>query len=144
MTVRRLVIMIVAMWLSLTATAALADYFRPAYLELVERGDGIYDVRWKTPAQSETIIMPIKPVFPAGSKMTRPLTSAYAAGAVVMTGQVKIPGALDGKLLKIDGLAETGNQALVRLQRLDGSEQLFKVAATEPQFEIPREPDPAS
>lgn len=140
MTLRRLTLMIVGIWLSLIATAALADYFRPAYLELVERGEGIYDIRWKTPAQSETVVMPIKPVFPPGSKMTRPLTSAYAAGAVVMTGQVQIPGGLDGKLLKFDGLAETGNQALVRLKRLDG-EQLFKVAATDPQLAIPKEPD---
>lgn len=141
MTVGRLTILIVAMWLSLTASAAWADYFRPAYLELVERGEGIYDVRWKTPAQSEVVVMPIKPVFPQGSKMTRPLTSAYAAGAIVMTGEVRITGGLDGKMLRFDGLSETGNQALVRLKRLDGSEQLYKVAATDPQLAIPKEPD---
>lgn len=140
MTLRGLVKIAVAIWLSLTATAAMADYFRPAYLELTERGEGIYDVRWKTPAQSEVVVMPIQPVFPPGSKMKRPLISVYAAGAVVMTGEVEIAGGLDGKVLKFDGLAETGNQALVRLKRLDGSEELFKVAATDPQLAVPRQP----
>ena len=141
MTLRRLARLILAICLSLTATAALADYFRPAYLELVERGDGIYDIRWKVPAQSEFVVMPIKPVFPPGSKMTRALTSSYAAGAVVMTGEVRISGGVEGKTLKFDGLAETGNQALVRLKRLDGSEQLFKVAATDPTLAVPKQPD---
>jgi hydrogenase/urease accessory protein HupE len=141
MTLRRLIIGLIAMWLSLTASAAWADYFRPAFLELVERGPGIYDVRWKTPAQSEFVVMPIKPVFPPGSKMTRPFTSTYASGAVVMTGEVRVKGGLDGKTLKFDGLGETGNQALVRLKRLDGNEQLYKVIATDPQLTIPKEPD---
>lgn len=142
MRIRRLIAVILAIWLSMTSSVVLADYFRPAYLELVERSEGIYDVRWKTPAQSEAVVLPIKPVFPPGSEMTRPLSSAYAAGAVVMTGQVRIPGTLDGKLLEFDGLAETGNQALVRLKRQDGSEQLFKVVATDAQLTIPKKPDP--
>lgn len=141
MMLRRLAIMILGIWLSLIATAALADYFRPAYLELTERGGGIYGVRWKTPAQSETVSISIAPVFPRGSEMTRPLAATYAAGAVVMVGEVKIPGGVEGKTLRFDGLAATGNQALVRLKRLDGSEDLYKVAATDPEVAIPMDPD---
>ena len=123
------------------STPAAADNFRPAYLQLTERGGGIYDIRWKAPAQSETVVMPIKPIFPAGSVMTRPLVPSYAAGAVVMSGQVKIAGGLEGKAVRFEGLADTGNQGLVRLKWLDGSEDLYKVAATDPELAIPKEPD---
>lgn len=141
MTVRQLALSLLVLWLALIASAAWADYFRPAYLELTDRGDGVYDVRWKTPAQSETVVMPIEPVFPAGSRMTRPFASTFAAGAVVMVGQVSVPGGIEGKTLRFDGLAETGNQALVRVVRVDGGEDLYKVAPTDPQVAIPKEPD---
>lgn len=139
MKLRCVAVCLAAMVLVLFGSPARADNFRPAYLELTERPGEIYDVRWKAPAQSETVVMPIRPILPPGSQMTRPFVSAYAAGAIVMTGQARIPEGIDGKTLRFDGLAETGNQALVRIIRPDGSEQLYKVAASDPQLEIPRE-----
>lgn len=141
MNARRFLHALIALCLSLVASGAAADYFRPAYLELTEHAGGIYDLRWKTPAQSETVLMPIKPVFPDGAKISGSLVSSYAAGAVVMTGQVRVKGGLEGKTIRFDGLAETGNQALVRFIRLDGTEDLYKVAPTDPQVTIPGEPD---
>lgn len=127
-------------WLSLLAGPARADYFRPAYLQLTEHPGGVYDIRWKTPAQSEAIVMAIRPEFPPGSEMLKPLASSYAAGAAVMVGVVRTPGGLEGKTIQFQGLAETGNQALVRLVRLGGQEDLYKVAPTDPQLTIPRTP----
>lgn len=139
MTSRAVVLSLIAFFLTLFGSAAQADYFRPAYLELTERGGDSYDVRWKTPAQSEVVVIAIKPVFPVGSQMTRPFASTYAAGAVVMTGELTVPGGIEGKSIRFDGLAETGNQALVRYIRIGGAEELFKVAATEPEMTIPAE-----
>lgn len=130
--------------LFLLAPGAWADNFRPAYLQLTEHPGGLYDIRWKTPAQSETVIMPIKPVFPPGSEMTQPLASSYASGAAVIIGQVKVPGGLEGKTVKFEGLANTGNQALVRFIRRDGREDLYKVAPTDPELTIPKDPDSVS
>lgn len=123
------------------ALPASADNFRPAYLQLTEHSDGLYDIRWKTPAQSEVVMMPIKPVFPPGSTMTRPYVSSYASGAAVMMGQVRVPGGLEGKTVGFEGLADTGNQALVRFIRSDGSEEIYKVAPTDPKLAFPTEPD---
>jgi hydrogenase/urease accessory protein HupE len=123
------------------ASTASADNFRPAYLQLTEQSDGLYDIRWKTPAQSETVMMPIKPVFPPGSTMTRPYVSSYASGATVMLGQVRVPGGLEGKTLGFEGLADTGNQALVRFIRSDRSEEIYKVAPTDPKLTFPTDPD---
>lgn len=141
MTVWRLALSLLGLWLAFAGSAARADYFRPSYLELTEVAGGAYDVRWKTPAQSEVVVLPIKPVFPPGSRMIRPFASTYAAGAVVMVGQVTVPGGIEGKVLRFDGLEETGNQALVRFIRLDGGEDLYKVAATNPELPIPMNPD---
>lgn len=140
MRLRQLVGLLLFMLLS--SSPASADNFRPAYLQLTERDGGVYDVRWKTPAQSDVVVMPIKPIFPAGSVMTRPLVPSYAAGAVVMAGQVKVDGGLEGKTLRFDGLADTGNQALVRFIRPDGSESLYRISAIEPELTIPKEADP--
>lgn len=120
-------------------SAALADNFRSAYLQLTEHPGGIYDIRWKTPAQSEVVVMPIKPVFPSGSEMTRPLISSYAAGTVVMVGQVKVPGGLEGKEIEFEGLGSSGNQALVRLIRTDGSEDLYEAAPANPAVTVPKD-----
>ena len=141
MTPRSFLLGLLALFLAAVGSSASADYFRPAYLE---RGRGVYDVRWKTPAQSETVAMPIRPVFPAGSRMSRPFVSAYATGALVMTGQVVVPGGIEGKAIRFDGLSETGNQALVRLVRSDGTEDLYRVAATDPELTIPVDPDSVS
>lgn len=140
----RFILIWLATLLSLSGTAAWADDFRPAYLQLNEHSGGTYDIRWKTPAQSEVVVMPIRPVFPAGSELIRPLVSSYAMGAAVMVGQVKVPGGLEGKSIRFDGLADTGNQVLVRFIRTDGSEDLYKVAPADPELTIPKEADSIS
>jgi hydrogenase/urease accessory protein HupE len=137
---RRWIVGLLALVVALAGPAARADIFSPAYLELTEKSPGLYAVRWKTPAQSEVVVLPVRPVFPSGSKMTRPFVSSYAANAAVMLGEVRIPGGLEGRTLRFDGLAETGNQALVRVVRRDGAEDLYTVAPTEPQLTIPDVP----
>ena len=140
----RILLVSLAAWTFLLASQAWADNFRPAYLQLTEHAGGIYDVRWKASAQSEAIVIPVKPRFPPGSTMIRPLVSSYASGATVMVGQVRIPGGIEGKTLVFDGLRDTANQALVRLIRADGSEELYRVAPTDPQLTIPTDPDSIS
>lgn len=144
MTARRIFSACLLACFFLLASGARADNFRPAYLQLTEHPGGIYDIRWKTPAQSETVIMPIRPVFPPGSEMTQPLASSYASGAAVMVGRVKVPGGLEGKTVQFDGLTGAGNQALVRFIRNDGGEDLYNVSPTNPELMIPKDPDSVS
>ena len=141
MTARHTLLACLAALLALAGSDAWADYFRPAFLQLTEHAGGIYDVRWKTPAQSEVVVMSISPVFPVGSDIVQPLVSTYAAGSAVMAGQVRVPGGLEGKTIRFEGLADTGNQALVRFIRMDGSEDLYKVTPTQPELTIPTDPD---
>jgi hypothetical protein len=130
--------------LCLLGSFASADNFRPAYLQLAEHRGDFYDIRWTTPAQSEVLVMPVKPVFPAGSQITRSFVSSYANGAAVMLGQIRVSRGLEGRTLRFDGLTETGNQVLVRFIRMDGSEDLYQVSPNAPQVTIPKEPDSIS
>ena len=54
-----------AMFVSAGLVAS-ADNFRPAYLQLAEHRGDVYDIRWTTPAQSEVLVMPVKPRVSGG------------------------------------------------------------------------------
>jgi hypothetical protein len=127
--------------LGLVGVPASADDFRPAYLQLTERDATTYDVRWKTPAKDEQTLLPVQPIFPDGTTMTVPLASTYAGGTAVMIGRMEVPGGLAGKRLRFEGLEGNRNEVLVRLIRLDGSEELTKVTSADPQLMIAVQPD---
>lgn len=58
-----------------------------------------------------------------------------------MVGEVRVPRGLNGQSITFEGLASTGNQVLVRLVRVDGSEELYRASADDPQVRIPTQPD---
>src|SRR5512134_3010756 len=122
--------------LGLGSAPATADDFRPAYLQLTERSATTYDVRWKTAARDEQTLLPVRPVFPDGSNMTVPLQSTYAGGTAVMIGRLEVPGSLSGKQLRFEGAEGGRTEILVRLIRMDGSEQLTRVTSADPQLTI--------
>ena len=128
--------------LALFASPAAADDFRPAYLQLIERPGDVYEVRWKTPAQDEQTLLPVRPEFPPGARMLEPPVSTYASGTTVVSGRIAVPGGLEGKSLNFDGLAGSRAEVLVRLVRADGTEELARVTPAEPRLMIAEEPDP--
>jgi hydrogenase/urease accessory protein HupE len=136
----RLIAIFISCLFLVVGTAA-ADTFRPAYLQLTERSNETYDVRWKTTAIDEQTVIPVTPVYPVGSRIIVPLATNYADGTAVMTGSVKVPGGLEGKQLRFEGLEGTQNQVLVRLIRADGGDELYKVTPDEPKLAIASETD---
>lgn len=124
----------------LAAAPALADDFRPAYLQLTQTGTDRYDVLWKVPAIDENRVLKVRPEFPPGTKFVVPLTSRYSGGAAVMTGHIAVPGGLSGRSLHFEGLAQVRSEVLVRLVRQDGSEELSKVGYTAPEWQIAAKP----
>lgn len=126
------------------ATSAVADNFSPAFLQLTERNATTYDVRWKTPARDEQTVLPVQPLFPAGTKFVVPWASTYSSGTAVMIGRIAVPGGLPGKEIRFEGLTESRGEVLVRLVRLDGSEELTKVTIEDPRLTIGMEPSSVS
>jgi hydrogenase/urease accessory protein HupE len=128
--------------LLLFATPVRADVFRPAYLQLKQLDAETFDVTWKVPALDARTTLNVKPVFPAGTQEVGARSVVYSTGAAVQRWQVRIPGGLEGKPVEFTGLGSTSLDVLVRVERVDGTEQLGRVLAVSPRFTLKRTPGP--
>ena len=125
--------------LLLIAAPAVADEFRPAYLQLTQTGPTTYDVLWKVPALDADTVMKVEPVFPAGTTTTTP-HGRFANGMAVLRWTIAVPGGLDGKLIGFAGLPKARIDVLARMARADGTVQLERILAVDPQFTVKPSP----
>lgn len=126
-------------WIMLSLMLALpvsADVFKPAYLQLKQTGTETFEVMWKVPALDADTTLKVKPEFPQGMRELGARSSIYANGASVQRWKVQVPGGLEGKPIAFSHLQDTGLDVLVRVERLDGSEQLARILPVEPQFTL--------
>ena len=136
MSMRRILLCVIALCLALGVAAARADEFRPAYLELRQLDAETYDVFWKVPAQGENLRLGLYVTFPAGSvKLTEP-RGAFHAGAYSERWRVRRAGGLIGQTLRIDGLASGVTDVLVRVERADGTAQVTRLLPANPVFVV--------
>jgi hypothetical protein len=121
------------------AAPALAHEVRPAYLELRELGAGRFAVLWKVPARGE-MRLSLAVRLPARCTASEPPRRVDAGGAITERWQVECAGGLFGETVAIDGLAATLTDALVRIERADGTSQVVRVTPTAPAFIVARAP----
>ena len=126
--------------MSLGFNPARADVFRPAYLQLRQTAAECYDVLWKVPALDASTTLKVSPVFPPGTENLAPHARAFASGAATDRWSVRVPGGLEGKAVRFSHLADTGIDVLVRVERADGTEQLGRILAVDPQFVLRASP----
>lgn len=126
----------------LLAAPATADEFRPAYLQLQQTSPEGYDVLWKIPALDEQTVLSLRPVFPKGTRELAERQATYGYGATVFRWKVVVPGGLEGKPIRFVGSGVSRTDVLVRLARLDGSEQLERVGLGSPAFTAIASPGP--
>jgi len=119
---------------------AMADEFRPAYLQLRQIDAAAYEVLWKVPALDEATTLRVVPIFPPGARTRTPVRSSYAAGTAVQRWRLEVDGGLAGKAVEFSGLADARIDVLVRLERLDGSVQLGRALALNPRFLVTAAP----
>lgn len=131
------VVMVAALAL---AAPALADEFRPAYLQLSQANATTYDVLWKVPALDESTSFKVRPLFPAGTTNLTRQRSGYANNVAVQRWRINVPGGLEGKAIAFPGLSETRIDVLARLERADGSVQLERILAIDPEFQVKASP----
>jgi hydrogenase/urease accessory protein HupE len=126
---------LVCVLLTLTA-AALADVFRPAYLELRETDQESYDVLWKVPAAGDGRRLAIKVVFPDGTEQ-RSTPAPYATDdAWIERWRIHYPGGLAGQFVAFEGDAAFVSDVIARVERLDGSSQVERLSAGSPGFVV--------
>jgi hydrogenase/urease accessory protein HupE len=122
------------------ALPAGADEFRPAYLQLRQVDAVNYDVLWKLPALDESTTLKVRPEFPAGTVVTVPVRSSYAAGTAVQRWRVHTEGGLAGKAIEFPNLSASRIDVLVRVERSDGTTQVGRVLPVEPRFVVTASP----
>ena len=132
--------MILSWPLFLVALSAMADEFRPAYLQLRQIDATAYDVLWKVPALDETTALGVMPIFPEGARSLTPVHSSYAAGTAVQRWRIEIGGGLADKAIGFSNLSAARIGVLVRVERADGSVQLGRVLPLESHFVVTASP----
>ncbi len=118
--------------LACLATPAWAHEVRPAYLELKQTGVETYDVLWKVPAAGDGMRLGLYVRFPDETVETSEHRGRFVGGAFVGRWRIRPPGSLADQTIHIDGLRTTLTDVLVRVERLDGTTLVSRVAPSEP------------
>ena len=117
-----------------------AHEMRPAYLQIHQTGGDTYDIFWKVPAISDTMRLSLYVRLPEScSNLTAPRAN-FASGAYTEQWSVTCSGGLSGSTIRIDGLNATLTDVLVRVERVDGSQQVTHLASSSPSFIVEAAP----
>lgn len=136
----RLAVLGLLVWWGVTPREALADEFRPAYLQLTQIDADTYDVLWRLPALDESTLLKLRPEFPPGARALAPVHTTFAQGVATQRWRIEHAGGLAGQAVRFPDLAPARTELLVRLLRSDGTAQLARVPAHDPRFVVTASP----
>jgi hydrogenase/urease accessory protein HupE len=126
--------------LALFAHGVPAHEVRPAYLELRQTGPETYDALWKVPGLGENLRLGLYVELPAGCTNVTATRASMVNNAFTERWTVRRPSGLTGGTIRIAGLSTTTTDVLVRLERLDGSEQVTRLTPSAPSFVVEAAP----
>jgi hydrogenase/urease accessory protein HupE len=113
--------------IALFATLRLAAHeMQPAYLELRQTGAEQWQVLWKTPARAD-LQGGMKPVLPKEARVTSEPVRMKIGDAATEQFTMVCTGGLDAQEISVDGAAASIADVLVRVVRLDGKAQVFRL-----------------
>ncbi|TJY55547.1 HupE/UreJ family protein [Sinimarinibacterium sp. CAU 1509] len=124
-----------ALWL-LALTAAQAHPLSPALLQLKQTAPTQYSVDWRVSPQAATRT-PLAPVFPADCAAVSAKPDVLDSGLLIQRWNLRCQSALAGRPLRIDGLARSPINVILRLQRLQGGEVQALLDADQDTFMVP-------
>jgi hydrogenase/urease accessory protein HupE len=122
------------------ASVAGAHEVRPAYLELRETAPDTYDILWKVPARGSDERLAIYVRLPADTEQLAAPRGIAAGGAYLERWRVRRPGGFAGQTISVDGLAATGTDVLVRLERASGSTHMARLLPSQHSFVVEAAP----
>ena len=117
-----------------------AHQLRMAYLQLSESTRDTYDVLWKVPASGDDLRMDLTASLPAQCKALSEPRASIDGGAHSARWRIGCAGGLSGGRIHIAGLSRTASDALVRIESLDGSDQIARLVADRPELVIGSSP----
>jgi hydrogenase/urease accessory protein HupE len=118
------------------APQAFGHEVRPAYLDLREEAPGTFDVLFKTPMRGDARLA-LNVSFSGRMQTATPVISRMTDNAMVQTWRLSAIEPLAGQEVRIDGLASTMTDALVRIEFVDGGEWVGRLTPGRPQATIP-------
>lgn len=130
----------IVVYLVLTITPALADEYRPAYLEFTQTTSAEFDVLWKVPARGQAQRLSLYVQLPDDVTQTNTPRSAFIGNAFIERWSVHRKGGLVGAIIRIQGLERVAADVLVRIQRLDGSSEIARLKASATSFVVKGSP----
>jgi hydrogenase/urease accessory protein HupE len=136
-------IALVALLATALRGSASAHEARPAYLELVESQGGRVEVLWKKPARGEAQlaidpVLPLAPALPGGClEVGAPRSEALPDASIVRRTLDCGAAGLAGREIRIDGLARTFVDVLVRIERPDRQSTIEVLKPTRPFMWVP-------
>jgi hydrogenase/urease accessory protein HupE len=124
----------------LASATSHAHGLTPALLSLRETGVGQFEVTWKSAA----LRLPgtnVQPVLPARCRQTSSATASEDSERVTLRWTVDCgPSGLTGESIGVDDLATAKIDALLRIERADGSTTQTVLSARTPSFSVPAQP----
>src|ERR1041385_2004295 len=121
------------------ALPILAHEVRPAYLQIRQTGPETYDILWKVPAGGdERLVLDVQ--MPKDTSVISPRQATVLQGALTERWSIQRPSGLTGSTITIEGLSATLTDALVRLERLDGTTQVARLTPASPSLTIEANP----
>jgi hypothetical protein len=117
-----------------------AHEVRPAYLELRQTGPETYDVLWKVPGRGEELRFGVYVRLPQRCVKVGEVRTSVINNAFTDRWTTQCEGGLAGGTIFIEGLSSTVIDALVRVERLDGSSQVTRLTSSSPSFIVEAAP----
>lgn len=123
-----------AVCLLLVAAVATADIFRPAYLEISELGNDQYSLLWKVPVKGSDKRLAAYVQMPEGATTIDGPRVVATSDSWVERTKIHFTGGLARKVFTIEGKAVGVTEVIARVERLDGSSQVERLAMESPQL----------
>ncbi len=126
----------------LPLSTSLGHDVRPAYLEIVETGEGQFDVVWKIPMRGD-LRPPIKPLFPPQCSSVTAVSTEMLPGSLVERWHMEcgVKG-LEGQTIEISGLQLTLIDVFLHIEMQDGRVYDAVVKGSSPWYSV--QPGPGS
>lgn len=119
--------------------SAEAHPLAPMLFELVERGGGQVDIRWKEPVIG-TRGLELAPDLPGDCRLGRPAEPALDDAGIVYRWQMVCPsGGLTGRRIGVEGLAGSRANVLMRLELEDGRSMQTLLTGRRPVWTVPEQ-----
>jgi len=118
------------------AGSALADVFRPAYLEFRQVEEQQFRMTWKVPALGPDRRLAAYVVLPPSVVELNDARSMFGGDAWTEQRDLAFPGGIAGTTIRIEGSAVGVTDVVARVEWLDGSTQVERLPFERPLFTV--------